>query len=56
MSADIKPSLGKVIGDRPWIWIIVAYVGMIAIMVAFVVISVKYADKDIPIPPQKIDY
>ena len=46
----------KAISERPWIWIIVAYVAMTAIMVAFIVVSVKYGDKDIPIPHQKVDY
>lgn len=46
----------KAIADRPWIWIIVAYIAMIAVMVTFVVISVKYEDKDVPVPHQKVDY
>lgn len=52
----VQHPLIKAIADRPWIWIIVAYVVMIVLMAAFVVISVKYGDKDIPTPPHKIDY
>jgi hypothetical protein len=48
--------VSKAIGERPWIWLIVAQLWMIGIMVGFIVISVKYGDKDVPIPPQKIDY
>jgi hypothetical protein len=46
----------KAIADRPWIWIIVAYVVMIAAMVGFLIVSIKYGDKDIPVPHQKVDY
>jgi hypothetical protein len=46
----------KAIADRPWIWIIVAYVVLIALMGSFTYIAEKYGDKDIPIPKQKIDY
>jgi hypothetical protein len=44
------------IANRPWIWIIVAYIAMIAVMITFVIISIKYEDKDVPVPRQKIDY
>lgn len=46
----------KAIADRPWIWIIVAYIGMIAVMVTFVVISMKYAPKEVPVPHRQGDY
>jgi hypothetical protein len=46
----------KAIADRPWIWIIVAYIAMVAVMAAFVVISVKYGDREVPVPHQKVDY
>ena len=39
----------KAIADRPWIWIIVAYAVMVLVMVAFVIISVKYASKEVPV-------
>lgn len=46
----------KAIADRPWIWIIAAYIAMIAVMATVVVISVKYGDKEIAVPRQKVDY
>ena len=46
----------KAIADRPWIWIIVAFVILIAFMPAFVVISVKYEQKEVPVPHQRGDY
>jgi len=39
----------KPISDRPWIWIIVAYAAMVAVMAAFVVICVKNAPKEVPV-------
>ena len=39
----------KAIAERPWIWIIVAYALMVVVMVAFVVISIKYEPKEIPV-------
>jgi len=46
----------KAIADRPWIWIVVAFIALIAVMATFVVISIKYGDREIPVPPHKIDY
>jgi len=46
----------KAIADRPWIWIIVGCVGMMAIMGAVIVISVKYEPKEVPVPHQRGDY
>ena len=46
----------KAISDRPWIWIVVAYLGMAAVMAAFVVISVKYEPKEVPVTQPHGDY
>ena len=46
----------KALADRPWIWIIVAFVVLIAFMTAFFVISVKYEQKEVPVPHQRGDY
>jgi len=46
----------KAIAERPWIWIIVAYVGMVAVMIAFIVIAVKHPQKEVPVPVQHGDY
>ncbi len=46
----------KAIADRPWIWIIVAFVVMIALMTVFVVISVKYEPKEVPTAHRQGDY
>ena len=46
----------KAIAERPWIWIVVAFVVMIAVMAAFVIISIKYAPKEVPVPHSHVDY
>ena len=46
----------KAIADRPWIWIIVAYLGMAAVMAAFVVISVKYQPREVSLTHPQSDY
>jgi len=46
----------KAIADRPWIWIVVAYAAMTAVMLAFVIISVKYGPKEVPTAHSQGDY
>lgn len=46
----------KAIADRPWIWIIAGYLGMVAVSIAFVVIAVKYGPKEVPVTHTQSDY
>jgi bacteriorhodopsin len=46
----------KAIADRPWIWIIVGCAGMIAVMVAVIIISIKHPQAEVPVIHQRGDY
>lgn len=40
----------KAIADRPWIWIVLGYLAMMAVMIAAVTISVKHRPAEIAVP------
>jgi anti-sigma-K factor RskA len=35
--------------DRPWIWVIVAHIAIIAVLATVVVISQKYRQPEVPV-------
>ncbi|GEM_PF-1915544 len=43
-------TMKKAISDRPWIWIVLGYLAMVAVMIAALVIAIKHAPAEIAVP------